>query len=305
MKGRIPILLMMIIPTILFSRCDQAKRDKTSDNYQDTIQEWRKNRVKNLKSPEGWLNLAGLYWLEKGKNTIGSDSTHDVVFPEKAPSKVGTVFLNDGNIRFTAQNDVKVYHKDILIDGMQLKSDADDDPTVLKHGSLKWFVIKRGEKYAVRLRDLESPLLDKLSDIPAFPAVKKWRKKATFIPYQESKTIDVPNVLGGTNQEESPGMLKFEHNDETYTLQALGSRKSLFIVFGDDTNAEETYGGGRFLVAGEPNDDNITHLDFNKAYNPPCAFTPYATCPLPPKANRLPFKVKAGEKKPGMDVPHH
>ena len=305
MTGKNILIALLICGPLFFIRCSNQSDSSEESSYRERIREWRAERLKSLKSPDGWLNLAGLYWLDPGKNTVGSDSSNDVVFPDKAPENLGTLFLSEEDIRFNAVNDAGVYHNDSLIDEIQLTSDAEGEPTVLKHGPLKWFVIKRGDQYGIRLRDLKSPLLDKLTEIPAYPVRKEWRIRAKFDPFQEKRTMEVPNVLGGTFQQTTPGVLKFEYNGENYSLYPTGSRESLFVVFGDDTNAEETYGGGRFLVVEAPNENNITHLDFNKAYNPPCAFTPYATCPLPPKRNVLPFKVKAGEKAPDLDVPHH
>ncbi len=305
MTGKKILIALLVCGPLFFIRCGNQNGSSEGDSYKERIHEWRANRLKSLKSPDGWLNLAGLFWLDSGKNTVGSDSTNDVVFPEKAPDNLGTLFLSEEHIRFEAANDAGVYHGDTLIDEIELTSDAEGEPTVLNHGPLKWFVIKRGDQYGIRLRDLKSPLLDKLTEIPAYPIREEWRIRAEFEPHQEKKTIEVPNVLGGTYQESTPGVLKFEYNNETYRLHPTGSRESLFVVFGDDTNTEETYGGGRFLVVESPNENNITHLDFNKAYNPPCAFTPYATCPLPPRQNVLPFKVKAGEKAPDLDLPHH
>ncbi|MFP4621091.1 MAG: DUF1684 domain-containing protein [Bacteroidales bacterium] len=305
MTGKRILIAFLVCGSLFFVRCGKQNGSSEGDNYKERILEWRAERLKNLKSPDGWLNLAGLYWLEPGETTIGSDSSNDLVFPGKAPGNMGSLFLTDDSIRFTVSKNVEIFHQDTLIAKIQMTSDASGEPTVLEHGPLRWYVIKRGEQYGIRLRDLKSPLLDELTEIPAFSVSKDWSIKAEFEPYNEKKTMEVPNVLGGTYQEETPGVLKFKYRNETYTLHPTGSRKSLFVVFGDETNAEETYGGGRFLAVEAPDENNITHLDFNKAYNPPCAFTPYATCPLPPRQNVLPFKIKAGEKAPDLDVPHH
>jgi len=302
--SRLLIVLLLCSP-VFFYQCNQPTQKETEEEYKKNIRQWRDKRLKSLKSPDGWLNLAGLYWLEAGTNTLGSDSTMDVVFPNKAPGRLGTLLLNNGKIRFIPRPDVLITHDgDTLKGETTLKSDDQGSPDKLRHGSLKWFVIKRGQQYGIRLRDLESPLLEKVDAIPAYPVKPEWRIRATFVPYDQPKTIEIPNVLGGTYQEESPGKLKFEYNGQPYILHPTGTKESLFVVFGDDTNAEGTYGGGRFLVVNGPNEENITYLDFNKAYNPPCAFTPYATCPLPPRENILSFKVKAGEKAPDIDVPH-
>lgn len=304
MKNFRILTILLCLPFGLY-QCQQPAGNGTGDEYVSKVREWRRQRLDNLKSPDGWLNLAGLYWLDEGRNTLGSDSTRDVVFPPKAPKHLGTLDLNNGQIRFTPRGNVKVMHDSSSVQGpMKLKSDASGEPTTLSHGPLRWYVIKRGDQYGIRLRDLESPLLDKLDSIPAYPVKPDWRIRATFVPYEEPKSITIPNVLGGTYQDESPGKLRFTYQGQQYTLHPTGSRESLFVVFGDDTNAETTYGGGRFLVVEGPNQDNITHLDFNKAYNPPCAFTPYATCPLPPRQNILPFQVDAGEKAPGLERTH-
>ncbi|MBS3770524.1 MAG: DUF1684 domain-containing protein [Bacteroidales bacterium] len=305
MTGKKMAIGLLLCCPLFFTNCSSPSGKSGETTYKERIMEWRSERLKNLKASDGWLNLAGLYWLDSGKNTIGSNSSNDIVFPEKAPDNLGNLYLSDNTIQFTTLKNTEVFHQDSLIQKIQMQSDAKGDPTVLSHGPLKWFVIKRGDQYGIRLRDLESPLLDEVTEIPAFPVSKEWRIKAKFEPYEEKKTMEVPNVLGGTNEVESPGVLKFEYRGETYILHPMGSRESLFLVFGDETNAEETYGGGRFLVAEAPDENNNTHIDFNKAYNPPCAFTPYATCPLPPRQNVLSFKVKAGEKAPDLDVPHH
>jgi len=305
MQRTIPSFLITVLCALTLVQCNHSNEKTDSQEYRKNIHQWRSKRMTNLKAPDGWLNLAGLEWLKQGKNTIGSDSTNDVVFPEKAPAKIGEIALEEGNIRFFPAEDAKIKHNNKAVKGsIPLQSDASGEATVLEHGSFRWFVIKRGDQYAIRLRDLESPLLDKLDSIPAFPVKPEWKIKATFVPHNPPQTIEMPNVLGNTNEAESPGMLRFTYQGQQYTLHPTGSKESMFLVFGDETNAEETYGGGRFLVVPGPGEDSVTWLDFNKAYNPPCSFTPYATCPLPPRENVLPFKVQAGEKDPDLDVPH-
>jgi hypothetical protein len=290
---------------LLFSGCLNSNSQQEKTQYKNEIKEWRKKRLKNLKSEDGWLNLAGLYWLEKGKNTIGSDSSNDLVFPEKAPKNLGYVRLKKNTIKFHAKENAIVANKaGEQVEETTMNHDQQKNTTVLQHGPLRWFVIKRGDKFGIRLRDFMSPLLKKVDSIPAFPVKPEWKVEATFIPYKQDKYMEVPTVLGGTYQEKVHGKLKFSIKDSTYTLLPMGNREHLFLVFGDQTNAEQTYGGGRFLSVETPGENNKTMIDFNKAYNPPCAFTPYATCPLPPRENILPVKVMAGEKSPGLDVHH-
>ena len=289
---------------LLFSNCSDSKQE--DQTYKEKIHNWQEERLENLKAEDGWLNLAGLYWLEKGKNTIGSDSSNNIVFPAKAPKHLGAVHLQNNKIEFRAEEDAMVANQEgEKIDTAIMNHDQQDSTTVLQNGPLRWFVIKRGDKFGIRLRDLQSPLLDKVDSIPAFPIKRKWKVEAEFIPYEEEKYMEVPNVLGSTTKEKIHGELQFQIKDKKYTLVPMDDRGHLFVVFGDQTNAEQTYGGGRFLSVASPDEENKTNLDFNKAYNPPCAFTPYATCPLPPSQNRLSVEVKAGEKAPDIEVPHH
>jgi hypothetical protein len=304
MKKQLFISLgIILLPLFFVTNCTNKKEE--AENYKKSIAEWRKQRLNNLKAEDGWLNLAGLFWLEEGDNTIGSAPGTDIQFPEKAPDKLGTFRLSEDKIRFIAAEGVAVTHDNEAIHSMDIQSDQKGNPTVLAHQSLKWHVIERSGQYAIRLRDLKSPLLEKLDSIPAFPVNPDWKIKATFIPFEEQKTIEVPNVLGNTYEEEIPGILRFTVHTKEYELYPLGTTERLFLIFGDETNAEETYGGGRFLSVEGPNENGITYIDFNKAYNPPCAFTPYATCPLPPRENILPVKIRAGEKSPDLEIPHH
>ncbi|MFO8235549.1 MAG: DUF1684 domain-containing protein [Bacteroidales bacterium] len=303
MKRFFSLTTTLVIIVSFFVQCSSKK--ETPEEYKQAIEEWHQERMQNLKADDGWLNLAGLFWIEEGKNTIGSDEANDITFPDKAPKKLGKIYLKDSTINFEAAKNVDIIHEEKTIQLKEMKSDQEGEPTVLQHKSLKWFIIERDGKYGIRLRDLESDLLDELDSIPTFPIKKEWKIKAEFIPHKEKKTIEVPNVLGNTNEENIPGVLKFEIKGEEYKLHPIGSKASMFLVFGDETNGRETYGGGRFLSVDEPDKNNITYIDFNKAYNPPCAFTPYATCPLPPKGNNLEVKIEAGEKNPDIEMDHH
>lgn len=275
-------------------------------NYKQEIENWHTKRLESLKSEDGWLNLAGLYWLDEGTNKAGSDSSYSIVFPGKAPDYLGEFVLEDDSVRFIAADDVDITNNQKqVVNQTTMNHDLQKNTTRLNYGSLRWFVIKRGDEYGIRLRDLESPLIDQLDSIPAFPVDPNWKVKAEYVPFEEERYLEVPNVLGGTNEERVHGKLKFSIKDQEFSLVPLGSGDRLFLIFADGTNAEETYGGGRFLSVPGPNDKGITYIDFNKAYNPPCAFTPYATCPLPPRENILNIRVEAGEKSPGIDVPHH
>lgn len=268
--------------------------------YTAELEEWQEARTRSLKSPTGWLNLAGLYWLKQGVNTVGSAAGSDVLLPEgKAPAVLGRIVLDGDQLRLSVNTGVDVRSGGERVTDIALLSDAESAVTELEHGSLRWYIIKRGERYGLRLRDLESPLLRQFAGIDMFPADTAWRVVARFEAYQPPKIIEVPNVLGTVSESECPGALVFTVQGREYRLEPTQSGKRLFLVFGDKTNGLESYGGGRFLIADAPDDQGQVTLDFNKAYNPPCAFTPYATCPLPPEQNKLPLSITAGEKRYG------
>ena len=174
-------------------------------------------------------------------------------------------------------------------------------PIILTHDSLAWFIIKREDRFGIRLRDFNKPEIKELDSIPCFDVDLIWKVEARFIPSPSIETISVPNVLGHVDQVEIPGMLEFMLDNKRFELYPMGKPDNLWVVFGDETSAEETYGGGRFLGIDGPDEKGTYIIDFNKAYNPPCAFTPFATCPLPPKENLLEVRVTAGEK----NVPHN
>ncbi|HUM02108.1 MAG TPA: DUF1684 domain-containing protein, partial [Thermoanaerobaculia bacterium] len=176
--------------------------------------------------------------------------------------------------------------------------DSSGEATRLSHGSLSFYLIKRGAKWGVRVRDSEAATLKNFKGVENFPVDPAWRISARFEKYQPAKKVEVPNVLEKPEKQDSPGAVVFTKDGKTYRLDALvgGPKGELFLVFGDQTNSKETYGGGRFLHTPPPSADGSVVVDFNRAINPPCAFTPYATCPLPPKGNGLALAVTAGEK---------
>lgn len=276
----------------LFS--EQKNIDPT---YLNKIKEWQQKRLAGLKKENSWLSLAGLFWLKEGKNTFGSDPANDLVITDvKAPGFIGSFFLQKGQVRFEAAETEIVKHGDNVIFDIQLKSDAEGQPTTLSIGTLSWFIIKRGDRLGVRLRDAKHPRINKLHKIETFPIDPAWRVAAVLERFEKPKTIKVPNVLGMESDSPTPGELVFKIEGEIHRLTPLGGSGGLFLIFGDETNAVETYGGGRFLGVEKPDERGRTFIDFNMAFNPPCAFSPFATCPLPPEMNRLPIKVTAGEK---------
>jgi uncharacterized protein (DUF1684 family) len=285
---------------LLFIGCNPSQPQQKADlNYITEIQRWHQKRLENLKSPTGWLNLAGLFWLKEGENSFGADSSNDIVFPQdKAPDFIGSLTLQGGTVSFRAKPGIEVRHNDSVVTSITMRNDLEGNPTVLELGTLSWTIIKRGEKFGVRLRDHEHPLLQEFNGIETFPIDSTWRVEAGFEPHDPPKMISIPTVLNTINEEPSPGAFVFKVDGKTYKLDATGemSDKELFVIFADLTNGKETYGAGRFLYVSTPGESGKATIDFNKAYNPPCAFTDFATCPLPPEQNKLPIRITAGEK---------
>lgn len=297
MKTNNFILLTVILLQYILSACSSQLKEKGSAEYINQIKQWHNKRIANLKKENGWLNLIGLLWLKQGENKFGSDKTNDIIFPEgKSPAFIGTFYLEGSGVKVKINNDVNVLADGKQIKEMKLISDAEGEPTILSYGSLRWFVIKRGNRFGIRLRDMEAPLVKNFTDIETFPINSDWRIEAKFRKYDKPKKIEVPNILGSVEEDSTSGELVFSKDGKLFSLVALDEGNSLFIIFADKTNGEETYGAGRFLYTDKPDSAGKVILDFNKAYNPPCVFTKYATCPLPPKQNYLDLVVTAGEK---------
>ena len=271
---------------------------KMSDaEYAAAFEGWRAERDAGLRRADSWLTLVGLFWLEEGENTFGSSSDNDLVFPEaKIAGRAGTFLLRDGVVSATAFEGVAVEHEGHRVEAMELAPDTSGDPTVITAGSLSFYLIERSGRLGIRLKDSEAPELQEFSGLDYFPLDRKWAVQARFERFSEPRTVKIPNVLGGTFDEEVHGVIEFEVDGETYELTPTGDpSESLFVVFGDETNGHETYGGGRFLTVDPPSADGTMVVDFNRAYNPPCVFSPYATCPLPPRQNKLSLRIDAGE----------
>jgi len=257
--------------------------------YQSSIEQWRQQREARLKADGGWLTVAGLFWLKEGVNTAGTDPSCDIVLP-RGPARVGVFELHNGKTTFRPATGA----------AMDLKPDAEGDPDEVKLESLTMFVIHRGQRYGIRMKDTESKFRKEFTGLHWFPVNESYRVTAKFVPNEPGKTIAVPNILGETEQEPSPGYVLFTLNGQSLRLDPVVEGKELFFIFHDRTSGKETYPPGRFLYSDFPKDGKV-ELDFNKAYNPPCAFTPFATCPLPPKQNRLPIRIEAGE----LNYGHH
>jgi len=265
--------------------------------HQNDVEAWRAYRY-DLLAREGWLALTGLYWLKEGTNSLGAGADSDIVLRgTNLPDRVGTLTVRGEDVELDVAPGVPVFHGGQPVREMKIVTDAHPDTTVLTLGSLSWYVIERGGRHAVRVLDSQAPTLLAFDSIPSYQINTAWRLAARFDRYDPPKTIMVPNVLGTVNESRSPGAVVFRVEDETYRLDVLGQPADtmFWIQFGDETNGIETYGGGRYIWIPAPKSGNVTIVDFNRSYNPPCVFTPYATCPLPPEQNKLPIRVEAGE----------
>jgi len=267
------------------------------DSYVSEIDTWHAERIERLRSEDGWLTLVGLHPLHDGANVVGSVADADVRLPDKAPARVGVITIDKTEPVFTAQAKSGVLVNGEAVTSAPLLTDMQDDTTMLTVGTLSFYVIERDGALYVRVKDRESAVRRDFTGVDRFPVDDYWRIEARLIPHDPPRGLMVPNALGHVTEEPSPGVLIFEMEGKTRTLTPTGEPgESLFIVFADYSSGRETYGGGRFLSA-DPSDENgIVVLDFNKAVNPPCAFTPYATCPQPPEGNTLDLLVEAGEK---------
>ena len=263
-------------------------------SYLQSFDKWKAELVDDLK--QNWLPLAGLFWLKPGENKFGSDAKNDIVFP-KGPAHAGSFTLQskDVSVRFEPGVQVTVSSKPFT--ASKLEPDVSGHATVLEMGSLRLYVIVRGERIGIRLKDTESDAARGFRGLDFFPVSMNYRLTAKFEPSQGKKTVDVPNVLGDVAPTPVAGTVVFTINGQELRLSDLGGdpANGLFFVFSDPTSKTETYPGGRFLET-EPVVNGTVVLDFNRAHNPPCAVTPYATCPLAPKENRLAVAIPAGEK---------
>jgi uncharacterized protein len=262
--------------------------------YQQSFDKWKAERVDDLK--KNWLVLAGLFWLKPGDNPFGSDAASAVVFP-KGPAHAGVFTLQGEDVVATFSLDAHA-----LIEGKPaatatLLPDSSGKRTMVEMGSLRFYVIKRGARLGIRLKDLDSEAARNFHDLVFFPLDLNYRVTAKWVPSDGKKTIDVPTVLGDVSPTPMAGTVIFKLNGQEFQLTDLGGKpeKGLFFVFNDLTAKTDTYPGGRFLDT-DPVANGTVVLDFNRAYNPPCAVTPYATCPLAPKENRLAVAIPVGEK---------
>ncbi|MGH8113568.1 MAG: DUF1684 domain-containing protein [Rhodanobacteraceae bacterium] len=270
-----------------------------SDPYVEQIDRWHLRRIEWLTAPNGWLSLVGLEWLKPGVNRIGSAADNDIVLP-KMPAHLGAVeWAGDGTLSVTLDPAAGALVHGQSVTHATLLDDSHPNPTVVAFGTVSFIAVERGDRKGLRVRDTQASARTRFAGIERFPVDPAWRIVAEWQPLDPAFQLAAGTVIGTIENYPAPGRAVFERDGQHHVLypalEAPGDSQ-LFLIFADRTSGKETYGAARFLYADMPKDGKIV-LDFNKAYNPPCAFTPYATCPLAPPENRLDLRVLAGEKK--------
>jgi uncharacterized protein (DUF1684 family) len=266
-------------------------------SYRTEIEQWRQRREAELKAEDGWLTVSGLFWLKPGKTSIGSDPSNDILLPARTPSTVGSLKLVEGRAYFRTAPGATVTRNGSAFKGGLIHSDTEEHRDTLAVGDVKLVLIRRGQRFALRLKDNQSPLRSNFAGLRWYPANEDWRIEARFVAYPAPAKLVLDTIVGESEAAASPGYVTFERAGKLYQLQAIGQRNgSLWFVFRDGTSGRTTHGGARQLYADAPK-GGVVVLDFNKATNLPCAYIPYATCPLAPPQNRLGLAIEAGELK--------
>lgn len=297
MKTSIAGLFAAVFAALVALPLPAMAGDAETAAYIEYMKQWRQARHDRLADPDGWMTLVGMEWLVEGENRVGSAASNGARIPG-GPDHWGSVFLEGDQLRF-----VPVPGGGITVDGEQVEeallvADNQGQPTVVRSGDLSFYVIHR-ESYALRIKDRKAPNLLAFDHMPAYDIDPGWRIEGRIAPAEQGATIEVANVLGQISDVPLFGTFEFVHGGEPFSLLAVGTgeSESLWLIFADRTSGRETYGAGRFLYSdGMPEDGRLV-VDFNKAYNPPCAYNDYSTCTLPPQQNRLNTTVRAGEKK--------
>ena len=255
--------------------------------YQREIAQWRAEREAKLKADDGWLTVVGLHWLHEGVNTVGSDPNADAPLPASLPAQRRAP-SRSRRARFTSSR-----LRGVQLKEMDLKTDITAEYDRLALGRVKFFVIERETKFGVRVKDNDSEARKKFTGLRWYPVDPSWKIKAKFIPSPHQVSFDTE--VGVKEKDESPGYVTFTRGGQEYKMEAVKEDDDLWFVFRDQTSGKTTYGASRFLYTPFPK-DGFVEMDFNKAENPPCMFTDYATCPLPTPQNRLQLAVTAGEQ---------
>ena len=269
-----------------------------TDTYTPEIKAWQEQRFDDLKAPYSWPSVVGLFPLQDSLSTFGSNEENDI-YIEKGPEYMGSLFTHENGVtlKITAENKVKIDDQELVFSS--LRTDRHEEgASFITYQSLQAHIIDREGAYFLRVKDTLSRYRKALTEIPYYPIDKNYRIKGKVDPNLSSDAVvTYKNILGMDISNPIAAVILFDWKGERYSLTAIESDEDHYMVMvHDETTGEDTYGGGRYLYPQKADQNGIVYLDFNKLENPPCVFTPYATCPLPPKANHLPFKIEAGEK---------
>ncbi|MFY9608024.1 MAG: DUF1684 domain-containing protein [Blastocatellia bacterium] len=286
-RAALALIVALAVNTIGFGK----------DSYRGQIAKFRAEREAGLKAEDGWLSVSGLFWLKEGENRFGADPSNDIVLPEgSAPPRAGVFELHEGTTTLRVAGGAE-----ITLDGKPVTTlvmntaEKQKKPDVIRLGALLLNVIRRGARFGIRVKDPDGKQRRQFKGLRWFPVKEPLRITARFVAYEQPTEIEIANVLGDVDKMPSPGYVLFRLGGKEHRLDPiLEGDDELFFIFADLTNNKTTYGAGRFLYTDLPRDGKVT-LDFNKSINPPCAFTPFATCPLPPRQNRLKIAIEAGE----------
>jgi uncharacterized protein len=287
---------LALLSSLAASTPGQAGPRTSPASYRAEIRQFRQQRTAELKADDGWLTVAGLFWLKPGMNVAGSAPGSDILLPARAPARLGAFELKGDRVTFRAEPAARVTTAGKPLGTTAIDAPT-DDATALAAGDFRMFVIQREDRFGVRMRDLKSAKRVGFKGLTFFPIRRAYRVRATFTAYEQPRKVAVPNVLGQAPEMTSPGYVTFTVNGRAFRLEPVyetDEKKDLFFIFKDLTSRDATYPAGRFLHAPLP-EDGVVSLDFNRAYNPPCAFTDFATCPLPTKQNQLAVRIEAGE----------
>lgn len=294
-----PRLLLSAAAAALATLCPpSAPAADAAAQLRERVQEWRAQRLARLTSENGWLTLVALHELDPGATTFGRAAGSGFRLDHAAlPARAGTFTLRGGKVSFTAEPGQGITHEGRPVGTIEMQPDVSGAPTTLAVASLRFFVLERGRQRYVRVRDVEHPLRRSFPGLEYFPISAEWLIEARFERYEPERRLAIVDVLGEEREMTAPGALVFEKDGREWRLDAAletPGDEQLFVMFADATSGRETYGGGRYLYVPLPVNGKVV-VDFNRAYNPPCVFSDFATCPLPPWQNRLALRIEAGE----------
>jgi uncharacterized protein (DUF1684 family) len=304
MNRKTSLLAVVVAAWVLSLPVTMVAADQSS--WESELNSWRAQRAARLQAPEGWLSLIGLGWLQEGDNSFGADADNRVQINGKAPAHLGAIRLEKDSLRLSPP--AGGFPKGFLVDGQPAREESlstdEDKPSKLTVGTITMIVIDRDGKFALRIKDLDAPTRAAFHGLKWYPPNESYKVKAKWIPYAPPKNLDIPTILGTTTHLPAPGAAEFTINGQTFRLEPVleaPESKELFFILRDTTSKTTTYGAGRFLYTPLPEhgvaQPGELWLDFNRLINPPCAFTVYATCPLPPPQNRLNVAIPAGEQR--------